>query len=160
MGSSTFTEERSSPVPAGKLFKALVLDSDNLLPKIMPQAFKSVETIEGDGGPGTIKKMNFTEGTEFKNLKNRIDALDKERMTYAHTIIEGGALQDKAESISYEVKFEATADGGCKVTNVSKYNLKSGAKIGEEQLKEAKAKSIAIFKAVEAYLLANPAAYV
>ncbi|KAK0607028.1 hypothetical protein LWI29_008114 [Acer saccharum] len=78
MGSSTFTKEFSSPVPAGKLFKALVdiLDSDNLLPKIMPQAFKSVETIEGDGGPGTIKKMNFTEGTEFKNLKNRVDAVD------------------------------------------------------------------------------------
>ncbi|KAI9194426.1 hypothetical protein LWI28_005893 [Acer negundo] len=145
MGSSTFTEELSSLVPAGKLFKALVLDLDNLLPKIMPQAFKSAETIEGYGGPGTIKKMNFTEGTEFKNLKNRIDALDKERMTYAHTITEGGALQDKAESISYAVKLEATADGGCK--------------FGEEQLKEAKAKSIAIFKAVEAYLLANPAAY-
>ena len=62
MGSSTFTEELSSPVPAGKLFKALVLDLDNLLPKIMPQALNSVETIEGDGGPGTIKKMNFTEG--------------------------------------------------------------------------------------------------
>ncbi|KAI9193794.1 hypothetical protein LWI28_000231 [Acer negundo] len=160
MGSSTFTEEFTSPVPAGKLFKALVLDSDNLLPKIMPQAFKSVETIEGNGGPGTIKKMNFTEGTEFKYLKSRVDALDKERMTYAYTIIEGGAFPpDKVESISYEVKLEATTDGGCKGTNVSKYNVKPGAKIAEEQHKEAEAKSMAIFKAVEAYILANPAAY-
>ncbi|KAK2645177.1 hypothetical protein Ddye_020372 [Dipteronia dyeriana] len=158
MGALSFTEEFSSPVPAGKLFKA-VLDSDNLLPKIMPQAFKSVETIEGDGGPGTIKKMNFTEGTEFKYLKNRVDALDKERMIYAYTVIEGGDLQDKVESISYVVKFEATADGGCKGTNVSKYNVKPGVEITEEQLKEAKAKSMAIFKAVEAFLLANPAAY-
>ena len=159
MGALTFTEEFASPVPAGKLFKALVLDSDNLLPKILPQAFKSVETIEGDGGPGTIKKWNFTEGPEFKYLKNKVDALDKEEMTYAYTVIEGDALMDKVESISYEVKFEATPDGGCKGRNVSKYNLKPGSEIGEEQLKEAKAKSLAIFKAVEAYLLANPDAY-
>lgn len=62
MGIITFTEEFSSPVPAGRLFKAFVLDFDNLLPKLMPQAFKSIETIKGDGGPGTIKKLNFTEG--------------------------------------------------------------------------------------------------
>ncbi|KAL5782205.1 hypothetical protein ACOSP7_007234 [Xanthoceras sorbifolium] len=159
MGALTFTEEFTSPVPAGKLFNALVLDSDNLLPMIMPQAFKSVETIEGDGGPGTIKKINFSEGSEFKYLKNRVDALDKDKMMYAYTVIEGDALPDKVESISYEVKYEATPDGGCKGTNVSKYNLKPGAEIGEEQLKVAKAKAMAIFKFVEAYLLANPAAY-
>lgn len=62
MGVITFTEEFTSTVPAGKLFKAFVLDFDNLLPNIMPQAIKSVETIEVDGGPGTIKKLNFTEG--------------------------------------------------------------------------------------------------
>ncbi|KAH7511425.1 hypothetical protein JRO89_XSUnG0203200 [Xanthoceras sorbifolium] len=157
MGALTFTEEFTSPVPAGKLFNALVLDSDNLLPMIMPQAFKSVETIEGDGGPGTIKKINFS--SEFKYLKNRVDALDKDKMMYAYTVIEGDALPDKVESISYEVKYEATPDGGCKGTNVSKYNLKPGAEIGEEQLKVAKAKAMAIFKFVEAYLLANPAAY-
>ncbi|KAL5849370.1 hypothetical protein ACOSQ4_007383 [Xanthoceras sorbifolium] len=159
MGALTFTEEFTSPVPAGKLFNALVLDSDNLLPMIMPQAFKSVETIEGDGGPGTIKKINFSEGSEFKYLKNRVDALDKDKMMYAYTVIKGDALPDKVESISYEIKYEATPDGGCKGTNVSKYNLKPGAEIGEEQLKVAKAKAMAIFKFVEAYLLANPAAY-
>lgn len=61
-GGLTFTEEFTSPVAAGKLFKALVLDSDNLLPKILPQAFKSIEIVEGNGGPGTIKKLTFAEG--------------------------------------------------------------------------------------------------
>lgn len=103
-------------------------------------------------------ELNSDAGTEFKFLKNKVDALDKEKMTYAYTVIGGDALQDKVESISYEVKFEATPDGGCKGTNISKYNLKPGAEIGEEQLKEDKAKSLAILKAVEAYLLANPEA--
>lgn len=62
MGVITFTEEFSSPVPAGRLFKAFVLDFDHLLPKLMPQVLKNIETIEGSGGPGTIKKLNFTEG--------------------------------------------------------------------------------------------------
>lgn len=62
MGVVTFTEEFTSPVPAKTLFTALILDSDNLIPKLLPQAIKSIETIEGDGGPGSIKKMTFAEG--------------------------------------------------------------------------------------------------
>lgn len=58
----TFTDEFTSPVPAKKLFIALILDADNLIPKLMPQAVKSIETIQGNGGPGTIKKMTFAEG--------------------------------------------------------------------------------------------------
>lgn len=62
MGVVTFTEDIASPVPAARLFNAMIVDADNLLPKIVPQAIKNVERIEGDGGPGTIKQMNFTEG--------------------------------------------------------------------------------------------------
>lgn len=62
MGAITVTEEFTSPVSASRLFKALILDADNLIPKIAPQAVKNVEIIEGAGGPGTIKQMNFAEG--------------------------------------------------------------------------------------------------
>lgn len=58
----TFTEEFTSNIPASRLFKALILDADNLIPKIAPQAVKNVELIKGDGGPGSIKQMNFGEG--------------------------------------------------------------------------------------------------
>lgn len=62
MGAITVTEEVNSPVSALRLFKALILDADNLIPKIVPQAVKNVDKIEGDGGPGTIKQLNFAEG--------------------------------------------------------------------------------------------------
>ena len=45
-----------------RIFKALILDGDNLVPKLLPQIIKSIEIVEGDGGAGTIKQMNFAEG--------------------------------------------------------------------------------------------------
>lgn len=65
MGTVTVTEEFTSTISAPRLFKALILDSDNLIPKIAPQALKSVEILEGNGGPGTIKQINFAEGLLF-----------------------------------------------------------------------------------------------
>ncbi|CAH2080517.1 unnamed protein product [Thlaspi arvense] len=58
----TFTDEASSQIPPARAFEGLIIDGDNLIPKIMPQAFKSIEVLEGDRGAGTIKKINFTEG--------------------------------------------------------------------------------------------------
>ncbi|XP_028100622.1 major allergen Pru av 1-like [Camellia sinensis] len=142
MGVVTFTEDIASPVPAPRLFKALILDADNLIPKIVPQAIRSIETIQGDGGPGSIKQMNFAEGSPFKCLKHRIDA-----------------LMDKLEFISYEMKLESDANGGCVGKNISKYHAKPGVEIKEEEIKAGKEKASAVFKAVEAYLLANPNAY-
>ncbi|KAF2313864.1 hypothetical protein GH714_018397 [Hevea brasiliensis] len=83
----TFTDEFTSSVAAKKLFTALILDADNLIPKLMPQAFKSIETIQGNGGPGSIKKMTFAEdaGPGLTHVKHRIDALDEEKMTYSYT---------------------------------------------------------------------------
>ncbi|XWS38984.1 hypothetical protein CRYUN_Cryun18bG0010900 [Craigia yunnanensis] len=159
MGVVTFTEEFSSPVPAEKLFKALVLDNNKLIPELMPMAIKSIETTEGDEGPGSIKKMTLVEGSQFKYLKQRIDAIDKEKMTYSYTFIEGDALMNKVESISHEIKFEDTLDGGCKVTEISKYNTKPSMEIKEEDIKDGKAMAMAVFKSVETYLLANPHVY-
>ncbi|KAL2506818.1 putative major allergen Pru ar 1 [Abeliophyllum distichum] len=160
MGAITVTEEFTSPVPASRLFKALILDADNLIPKIAPQAIKNVEIIEGDGGPGTIKQMNFAEGSEFKYVKHKIDALDKENMSYSYTLIEGDALMNILESISYEIKIEPSSEGGTKGKNISTYNTKPGIEIKEEDIKAGKEKAAGVFKAVEAYLLANPDAYV
>lgn len=62
MGVVSHELEFTSPLPPTKIFKALILHSDNLIPKLMPQAIKSIEVIEGDGGPGSIKKITFAEG--------------------------------------------------------------------------------------------------
>ncbi|KAL8481434.1 hypothetical protein ACS0TY_027804 [Phlomoides rotata] len=53
--------EITGSIPPARLFKAFVLDSENMLPKIFP-FFKSFETIEGHGGVGTIKLITIVKG--------------------------------------------------------------------------------------------------
>ena len=62
MGVITYENEVTSSIPPAKMFKAAILYSDNLIPKVRPQAIKNVEIIQGEGGPGTIKKIHFGEG--------------------------------------------------------------------------------------------------
>lgn len=67
MGVFTFTDEYTSSIPPARLFKALIVDSHNLIPKLMPLAVKSIEIIEGDGGAGSIRQINFGEGMQIYN---------------------------------------------------------------------------------------------
>ena len=62
MGSITYDVELTSSIPPTKMFKALVLDADNPLPKILPQAINCTEIPEGDGGVGTVKLPTSGEG--------------------------------------------------------------------------------------------------
>lgn len=63
MGVYSDTDEFQSPVSPARLFKALAIDAHNLIPKLLPQAVKSIEFIQGDGGAGSIFQVNFIEGT-------------------------------------------------------------------------------------------------
>ncbi|KAL0287210.1 UNVERIFIED_CONTAM: Major allergen Pru ar 1 [Sesamum angustifolium] len=92
MGAITYDVEIPSSIPAAKMFKAVVLDADTLIPKIMPQAIKNVEILEGDGGVGTVKIIHFGEGSQYKSAKHRVDAIDTENLTHSYTIVEGDAL--------------------------------------------------------------------
>uniref|UniRef100_A0A5B6YZ61 Putative major allergen Pru ar 1 n=1 Tax=Davidia involucrata TaxID=16924 RepID=A0A5B6YZ61_DAVIN len=152
MGVTTCDTELTSSIPPAKMFKAFVLDA-------LPHAIKSTEILEGDGGPGTIKLITFGEGSQFKSVKHRVDGIDKENFTYSYSIIEGDALMGMLESINYEIKIVASPDGGSICKTSSKYHTKGDAKITEEHIKSGKEKASGMFKAVEAYLLANPNAY-
>ena len=101
----------------------------------------------------------FNAGAHTKHLKHRIDAIDKDNFSYSYAVIEGDGVLEKVKSVSHEVKFEPTAEGGCKVKNVSKYHPKPGVEIKEDDIKAAKEEALAIVKVVEAYLVANPQAY-
>ncbi|XP_007035695.2 PREDICTED: major allergen Pru ar 1 [Theobroma cacao] len=159
MGVVTYEMEVATTIPPAKMFKAFVLDSDNLIPKILPLAIKSVVTLEGDGGAGTIKQVNFGEGSQFKYTKQRIDVIDQENFTCCFTVIEGDALMDTLEKISNEIKFEAASDGGSVCKSSSSYYTIGDINIKEEEIKAGKEKASGMFKAIEAYLLANPDAY-
>ena len=61
MGAQSHVLEISSSVSAEKIFQAIVLDVDTVIPKAAPGAYKSVE-VKGDGGPGTIRIITLPDG--------------------------------------------------------------------------------------------------
>ncbi|XP_062150338.1 major allergen Pru ar 1-like [Alnus glutinosa] len=159
MGVIAYTDEYTSPIPPARLFKALVIDAHNLIPKLLPQVVKSIQIIQGDGGAGSIRKITFAEGSQFSTVKNRIDELNEETYSYKYTVIEGDALADKFESIVHEVQLEATAEGGSKNKMTTKYHTKGDIVIKEEEIKAGKEKVLGMYKVVEGYLIQNPDAY-
>ncbi|XVF56644.1 hypothetical protein PTKIN_Ptkin06aG0136500 [Pterospermum kingtungense] len=160
MGVTSFSQEFTSPVDAARMFKALIIDANTLIPKLLPQFIKSVDVIQGDGGAGTIEQVNFTQGSHFKYVKHRIDEVDTENLVCKYTMIEGDALGDKLECIAYEMKFEGIGDGGgCMFKMKSNYHSVGEFEIKEEEIKAGKDKAIGIYKVVEAYLLENPSIY-
>ncbi|KAL6188541.1 hypothetical protein ACLB2K_039933 [Fragaria x ananassa] len=159
MGVFTYETEFTSVIPPPRLFKAFILDADNLIPKIAPQAVKCAEIIEGDGGVGTIKKITFGEGSQFGSVTHKIDGIDKENFVYSYSLVEGDALSDKIEKISYETKLVASSDGGSIIKSTSNYHTKGDVEIKEEHVKAGKEKASHLFKLVEGYLLANPNEY-
>ncbi|KAK9933879.1 hypothetical protein M0R45_021052 [Rubus argutus] len=158
MGVFTYETEYTSVIPPPKLFKAFVLDADNLIPKIAPQAVKSAEIIEGDGGVGTIKKIHLGEGSAHSYVKHKIDGIDKDNFVYKYSIIEGDAIGDKIEKISYEIKLVASG-GGSIIKSTSHYHTKGEVQIKEEHVKEGKERAAGLFKIIENHLLAHPEEY-
>ncbi|XP_022722330.1 major allergen Pru av 1-like [Durio zibethinus] len=159
MGVFTYESEAVTAISPAKMFKACILDGDKLIPKIVPQAFNSVEYIEGNGEPGTIKKVTLGEGSQFNYVKHKVEALDKENFAYSYSVIEGDALMNTLEKITYETKLEASAAGGSICKTNSKYYTIGDFELKEEEIKAGKERASGMFKAVEAYLLANPDAY-
>ncbi|XP_007029487.2 PREDICTED: major allergen Pru av 1 [Theobroma cacao] len=159
MGVFTYESEVVAAIPPAKMFKACILDGDKLIPKIVPQAFKNVEYIEGNGEPGSIKKVTFGEGSQFNYMIEKVEALDKDNFVYSYSVIEGDALMKTLEKITYETKLEPSPAGGSICKTTSKYYTIGDFEIKEEGIKAGKEKALGIFKAVEAYLLANPDAY-
>ncbi|KAL3753030.1 hypothetical protein ACJRO7_000428 [Eucalyptus globulus] len=141
------------------MFKAAVLDADNLIPRVLLQAIKSVEVLEGDEGPGTTNLITFGKGSHYKTMKQKVESLDKENLTYCYSIIEGDVLGTTFEKISNEVKITASPEGGSVCKNTSKYFTIGEVEITEEKIKAGKEKASEMFKAIEAHLLANPDAY-
>ncbi|KOM33467.1 hypothetical protein LR48_Vigan01g302300 [Vigna angularis] len=140
----TFDDQATSPVAPATLYNALTKDADTIIPKAVG-SFQSVEIVEGNGGPGTIKKISFVEET-----------IDEANLGYSYSIVGGVALPDTAEKITIDTKISDGPDGGSLIKLSISYHGKGDAPPNEDELKAGKAKSDALFKAVEAYLLANP----
>ncbi|KAK4477814.1 hypothetical protein RD792_017077 [Penstemon davidsonii] len=160
MGVITYEHEITSSIPQKKVFKAFVLDADNLLPKILPQAVKSVQILEGNGGVGTLKLITYGEASKYKSATHRVDEIDEANCIYKFSVVKGDVLGDVLDSISYVIKIEAAPDGGSVCKTISTYHTKEKDQhIIEEKIKEGKERTKAMFKAIEAHLHANHASY-
>nr|AHG94649.1 pathogenesis-related protein 10 [Lilium regale] len=154
-----FAVEVESPVSAARMFKAALFDWHNLGPKIAPHVLSSAALIEGDGSVGSIRQLNFTSDLPFSYVKERLDYIDHEKFECKVTAIEGGHLETILESATVRFKIEPTSTGGCICKAVTESKFKPGAHAGDEEAK-AKEALVKLFKGTEAYLLANPDAYV
>jgi len=159
MGVFTYETETTSVIAPTRFFKAFILDAHNILPKAAPQAIAKIDIISGNGGPGTVYKIHFAAGSPFKYMLHQTDAVDTQKLTYSYSVPEGDVLRDVLEKISYDHKFEANPDGGSIVKNTITYYTKGDVEINEGQLRLGEDKVSGLFKAVEAYLVANPDAY-
>ncbi|XP_057844251.1 pathogenesis-related protein 1 [Cryptomeria japonica] len=152
--------EIESAVEAKRLWNAFVKDGHNLLPKQIPELFSSITLLQGEGGVGTIKKINFTPvNKDFSYVKERVEELDEENFVYRSTHVEGGTLGKKLASASYEFKYTPKAEGGCLCSSVFHYDSLPGVMQNESKVQEIKCAGTALFKKIESYLLANPTMY-
>ncbi|KAM0008434.1 putative Bet v I/Major latex protein [Helianthus debilis subsp. tardiflorus] len=126
------------------------------MPKLLPDAIKSIECSKGGGGAGSIKQINFSRGF----AKNQIDEVDEKAFTYKYTLIEGNGISNKIEKVSYDIKFKGSADGGSISKMTTTIYTHGEIEIKEEELKASKEKVLELYKVVEAYLLKNLDAYV
>jgi len=60
-----YTEEIVTKVAPARIFQAGAVDMHNLAPKILPDMVAGCKILEGDGGAGTIKQIDFTEGSQL-----------------------------------------------------------------------------------------------
>ncbi|KAK1380304.1 Major allergen Pru ar 1 [Heracleum sosnowskyi] len=151
--------EITSTVSAGRMFKGLVLEVDNIIPRAAPGAYKNVE-VKGDGGVGTIKHITLSDASPIKTMTLRTDAINKEALTFDYSVIEGDILLGFIESIENHLTIVPTADGGSTTKTIATFHTKGDAVVPEENIKFANEQNTALFKAIEAYLLDNDNLYV
>ncbi|KDP36247.1 hypothetical protein JCGZ_09812 [Jatropha curcas] len=162
MGIVTFEGQIESPLPPAKLFRMIILEADTNVSKVAPNAIKNFET-HGDGGPGTVRKITFGDGSPITHVIETVDFMDIEKCTYHYSIIGGDpTLIDTSvvEKMSFQLRFEQTPNGGtCAKRSAKGYTI-DGAEVNEEEVRAGLEKTTqlfyGIFKIFEAYALANP----
>ncbi|KAK6913727.1 Bet v I/Major latex protein [Dillenia turbinata] len=145
MGVTPFSNNLHAKFLLQGFSKLLILDSNNLLPKLLPQVIKSVDGIQGGGSSGTIEQVNITQDVQFKHVKHRNVEIDQENLVRKWSMIEGvihwatslNALLMRS-NLRQAVKF-------VEVQYVSKCLSKGEYEIKEEEIKGRQALSSLVF---------------
>ncbi|XP_044961458.1 pathogenesis-related protein 1-like [Hordeum vulgare subsp. vulgare] len=155
---NSWTHEIESSVSASRLFRSGVMDWHTLAPKLASQIITSAHPVEGEGGIASVTQFKFTSIMPFNLMKERLDFIDVDKCECKSTLIEGGGIGTTIDTATSHIKVELAANGGSVMKVESTYKLLPGVEVNDE-ITMAKDSVTAIFKAVEAYLIANPDAY-
>ncbi|GJN27341.1 hypothetical protein PR202_gb15357 [Eleusine coracana subsp. coracana] len=141
--------------PADKLWAAL-RDSTELFPKIFPEQYKSIETVEGDGkSAGTVRLLKYTEGVPMLTFaKEKVELADDENKVVSYSVVDG-------ELVNYYKNFKITlkvvpttkeGDAGAVVNWSMEFDKASDQVPDPDVIKETAAKT---FHDLDDYLLKN-----
>ncbi|KAK1316148.1 hypothetical protein QJS10_CPA05g01912 [Acorus calamus] len=72
-------------------FWGAIRNSSELFPKILPEQFKSIEVVEGDGqSVGSVRLVQYAEGVPIVTFtKEKLEIADEENKTVSYTVIDG-----------------------------------------------------------------------
>uniref|UniRef100_A0ACD5Y6C1 Uncharacterized protein n=1 Tax=Avena sativa TaxID=4498 RepID=A0ACD5Y6C1_AVESA len=157
MVAGLITEEFTMAVSADRMWK--VACSSDALQKACASIIDTVEE-KGDGGPGSVTTLTLSAAAGESLLTSRVLVRDHAARVLRNEILEGGKVNGQLKSQVTEVKVEEVGEGAC----VAKFRVEyerldgSGALAPEDQ-EELIGGYFGMLKAVEAYLIANPAEY-
>ncbi|KAL5983639.1 hypothetical protein ACLOJK_017729 [Asimina triloba] len=151
---------------AGRMFKAWVLEGHVLMPKIMPHIVSGASLVKGDGGPGSIRRFNFTDVLPFTHVDEHIEVVDEENLELRFSMKETARGDGRVISASYLMQFQPYENNGSTTAaasicrTVAVYNTAAGgAEAKKEEIISGKEGVLGMFKDIEAYLIANPTAF-
>ncbi|XP_059077744.1 MLP-like protein 423 isoform X1 [Cryptomeria japonica] len=151
----TMSWEAELNVPANQIWKAFENCAD-IFPKLMPNHFKSIDVLEGDGiSPGSVRLIKYGEGIQLATYKlEKIESLDEANMTTTHTVLNGQIMNKyKTYKLTLKVSPGATL-ATCIVKWIIEYEpAHEGEVVHPENAKET---AVHTFKVLEEYLLSNP----
>ncbi|KAG9459532.1 hypothetical protein H6P81_004040 [Aristolochia fimbriata] len=159
MVADSYSKVCVSAHPPARLWKASS-DTHKLVPKLIPQQVSHVDLLEGNGGVGTVLKLNF--GQDLKHLthvKNRIEAVDDDNRVVKFRVLEGKDIGTVLKSCVYELKMDETSEGGTKTTVKMDYDTVGDTPLSKDHAESMVDGILGQTKAIDAHLHANPTAY-
>ncbi|EFJ06119.1 hypothetical protein SELMODRAFT_126206 [Selaginella moellendorffii] len=147
MVAGSVATELQIKVPLERVWKA-IKDSNNMFPKALPDAFTSVQTVEGDGKVGSVRLVHFGPGTY---AKEKLESLDESNHSVVLSTIEGGPIGSLFSSQTATISLKPVEDSGTKVT----WSIAYDSLVEDPPLDRMKGNAEKIMRGVEAYLLSN-----
>ena len=139
--------------PADKLWTAL-RESTELFPKIFPEQYKSIETVEGDGkSAGTVRLLKYTEGVPMMTFaKEKVELADDEKKVVTYSVVDGELVNFyKNIRVTLQVTPKGAEDGAT-VNWAMDFDKASDQVPDPDVIKETAAKT---FHDLDDYLLKN-----